>query len=91
MQETEYVINISDEEKNLLSKRSRSHFDTTNFSVHGEYNVYRTGAMVEVTHGFSKDHRPDLQQVPASPGTAVNRRYYTKFDINSDFITSCPK
>ena len=48
-------------EKNLLGERT--HLDTTSFSVHGEYNEDSNDAMVEVTYGFSKDHRPDLKQV----------------------------
>lgn len=51
-------------EKNLLGERT--HLDTTSFSVHGEYNEDSNDAMVEVTYGFSKDHRPDLKQVMMS-------------------------
>ena len=51
-------------EKNLLGERS--HLDTTSFAVQGEYNDDSTDAMVEVTYGFSKDHRPDLKQVMMS-------------------------
>ena len=39
-----------------------NHIDTTSLSVHGQYNVDEPGA-IELKHGFSKDHRPDLKQV----------------------------
>lgn len=41
----------------------RAHHDSTSFVVHGEYADDSTEQMVEVTHGYSKDHRPDLKQV----------------------------
>lgn len=47
-------------EQGLLGPRA--HHDTTSFLVHGEY-ADSTEQMVEVTHGYSKDHRPDLKQV----------------------------
>lgn len=48
----------------LLSKTN--HLDTTSLSVHGEYDVHDQSKVIEVTHGFSKDHRPDLKQVVLS-------------------------
>ena len=48
------------------------HLDTSSFSLHGEYEsevaqeaVSRRGA-IEVTHGYSKEKRPDLKQVVVS-------------------------
>lgn len=41
----------------------RAHHDSTSFVVHGEYDDENTEQMVEVTHGYSKDHRSDLKQV----------------------------
>jgi transposase len=52
------------QEHNLLSKTN--HLDTTSLSVHGEYDVNDSPTVIEVTHGFSKDHRPDLKQVVLS-------------------------
>ncbi len=41
------------------------HLDTTSFSLQGKYETEETG-VVEVRHGFSKDHRKDLKQVVLS-------------------------
>lgn len=43
-----------------------NHIDTTSLSVHGAYDVDDEPHLIEVTHGFSKDHRPDLKQVVLS-------------------------
>lgn len=51
-------------ENNLLNLTS--HIDTTSLLVHGQYAVEDDPQIVEVTHGFSKDHRPDLKQVVLS-------------------------
>ena len=40
-------------------------FDTTSVSVQGDYDLYDTenhGHPFKITHGHSKDHRPDLKQ-----------------------------
>ncbi len=40
-------------------------FDTTSFSVFGQYDLYPEDAenrILKITHGHSKDHRPDLKQ-----------------------------
>lgn len=50
------------------------HVDTTSFSVHGQYAqegsqadlTSQSAAEITVTHGYSKDHRPDLKQVMLS-------------------------
>ena len=39
-----------------------AHMDSTSFSVQGEYEHEGVTA-ISVTHGYSKDHRPDLKQV----------------------------
>ena len=45
----------------------RAHHDTTSFSLHGEYDDDEAKEqLVEVTYGYSKDHRPDLKQVMMS-------------------------
>jgi transposase len=44
----------------------KNHLDTTSFSVHGQYEVDDAAEVIEVTHGHSKDHRPDLKQVVLS-------------------------
>jgi len=36
--------------------------DTTSFSVSGEYDVEMDENEITITHGYSKDHRPDLKQ-----------------------------
>jgi transposase len=51
-------------ENNLLGLTS--HIDTTSLLVHGSYEVEDDPQTIEVTHGFSKDHRPDLKQVVLS-------------------------
>jgi transposase len=48
-----------------------NHLDTTSISVHGEYEGKNkedepAPAVIEITHGHSKDHRPDLKQVVLS-------------------------
>lgn len=47
-------------ERGLLG--ATAHLDSTSFALSGEYAQEEEGA-VKVTHGFSKDHRPDLKQV----------------------------
>jgi transposase len=40
-------------------------FDTTSVSVFGDYDLYNDdeqSAILKITHGHSKDHRPDLKQ-----------------------------
>ena len=37
--------------------------DTTSFSFTGEYGNETDEGVVEIKHGYSKDHRPDLKQV----------------------------
>ncbi len=49
-------------EKSLFGKNV--HIDSTSFSVEGQYEKHTDDtAMVHVTHGFSKDLRPDLKQI----------------------------
>jgi len=41
------------------------HYDTTSVSVWGDYDLYHEGQdseMLRITHGHSKDNRPDLKQ-----------------------------
>jgi transposase len=40
-----------------------NHLDTTSVSVQGDYNVPDEPGVVKLTHGHSKDHRPDLKQL----------------------------
>ena len=37
--------------------------DSTSFSLTGEYNAETDENTVNITHGYSKDHRPDLKQI----------------------------
>ncbi len=46
-----------------------NHLDTTSLSVHGEYDSglgNEEAGVIEIRHGHSKDHRPDLKQVVLS-------------------------
>jgi transposase len=55
-------------ENNLLG--TLNHLDTTSISVHGQYDVRpdedAEPAIINITYGHSKDHRPDLKQVVLS-------------------------
>jgi len=49
----------------------QSHLDSTSFSLHGAYRVEHEGsgdeaAAIHITHGYSRDHRPDLKQAMLS-------------------------
>lgn len=50
-------------EENLLG--SLAHLDSTSFALHGRYDG-EEAEVIEVKHGYSKDHRPDLKQVMLS-------------------------
>jgi transposase len=39
-----------------------NHLDTTSFSLTGEYVADSDEHAIAITHGYSKDHRPDLKQ-----------------------------
>src|SRR6266446_4646162 len=39
-----------------------NHLDTTSFSLSGAYVPERDEQAITITHGYSKDHRPDLKQ-----------------------------
>ncbi len=52
-----------------------SHLDSSSFSVHGQYNQVLSSELesqekeskiepipISITHGYSRDHRPDLKQ-----------------------------
>ena len=38
------------------------HLDTTSFSLSGDYMPESDEQAIHITHGYSKDHRPDLKQ-----------------------------
>ncbi len=42
---------------------SHVHHDTTSRSVYGDYEVGEEAVPFRITHGFSKDKRPDLKQL----------------------------
>ena len=42
-------------------KREIAHLDSTSFHVDGEYKNPEPG-VIEITYGYSRDHRPDLKQ-----------------------------
>lgn len=39
-----------------------NHLDTTSFSLNGDYVADSDEHAITITHGYSKDHRPDLKQ-----------------------------
>ncbi|MFC1879312.1 IS1634 family transposase [Chloroflexota bacterium] len=42
------------------------HLDSSSFHLHGQYDVETPDEeMISITHGYSRDHRPDLKQVVA--------------------------
>lgn len=49
-------------QKEAIDTRFNS-LDTTAFTLTGEYDVDSDEYTIEITHGYSKDHRPDLKQV----------------------------
>lgn len=51
-------------EQNLLGMTN--HLDSTSFSMQGEYEVQDDPKVIEITHGYSRDRRPDLKQVVLS-------------------------
>lgn len=51
-------------ENNLLG--NVNHLDTTSISVEGDYDVEDKLSKIAITHGYSKDHRPDLKQIVLS-------------------------
>jgi len=49
----------------------QAHLDSTSFSLHGEYEVEEDDDLdqpqaIQITHGYSRDHRPDLKQAMLS-------------------------
>jgi transposase len=42
------------------------HLDSSSFHLHGQYDIETPDEeMITITHGYSRDHRPDLKQVVA--------------------------
>ena len=39
------------------------HLDSSSFHLHGQYQAEAEEGVIEITYGYSKDHRPDLKQV----------------------------
>ena len=59
---TETFVGISVKAvKKYEVKVATGHVDSTSFHVHGEYAKQEEGS-IEITHGYSRDHRPDLKQ-----------------------------
>ena len=68
-----------------------AHLDTTSFSVHGQYEQDDAARSIEITHGHSKDHRPDLKQVVLSlvvNGPSAMPLWMEALDGNSSDKTS---
>lgn len=53
------ALHVCEKEKIDMSK---SHGDTTSFSLTGEYLPDSDEHAIQITYGYSKDHRPDLKQ-----------------------------
>ena len=56
---SEIALNICEQEE---IERKYSHLDTTSFSLTGKYLPDSDENEIRITHGHSKDHRPDLKQ-----------------------------
>jgi len=55
--------------KKFEVKMDSLHLDSSSFHVHGEYasttkEVEAEPTAIEITYGYSQDHRPDLKQLP---------------------------
>jgi len=61
-------------EQHLLEDMIESRLDSTSFSLHGKYDTEEDAEVIEICKGYSKDHRPDLNQVLLSlvMGTPAN-------------------
>ena len=58
--------------------------DSTSFLFHGEYNKPSTDPeAISITHGYSKDHRPDLKQVVTSLICNYKSKIPTYLEIHS--------
>ena len=56
---SELALGVCDQEG---IDRRFNHLDTTSFSLSGEYAPDSDEQAITITHGYSKDHRPDLKQ-----------------------------
>ena len=73
-----------------------AHLDSTSFGLHGEYESQRgedanEPIPIEITHGYSRDHRPDLKQVMVSlicANQASLPTWFRALDGNSSDSTS---
>lgn len=68
---TEVFAGVSARALDIFGIKTRSiHLDNTSFGLHGEYAVEPDEAdepiPIEITHGYSRDHRPDLKQAVLS-------------------------
>ena len=45
-----------------------NHLDTTSFSLSGDYVPESDAQAITITHGYAKDHRPDLKQRVGTAG-----------------------
>ena len=60
LSETFVGISLKGVEKYAVKVKA-GHVDSTSFHVHGEYSKAEEGS-IEITYGYSRDHRPDLKQ-----------------------------
>jgi len=71
------------------------HLDSSSFHLHGEYEPTEPDERaITVTHGYSRDHRPDLKQVVASLVTTHQAAIPTWLEAlsgNSDDKSSFPQ
>jgi transposase len=56
---SELALGVCDQEG---IDRRFNHLDTTSFALSGEYVPDSNEQAITITHGYSKDHRPDLKQ-----------------------------
>ncbi len=62
---TELFVRVAGKAAQRLGVSTQSvHLDSTSFHLHGEYDTGDGGGPEEIhiTHGYSRDHRPDLKQ-----------------------------
>jgi transposase len=66
---TEVFVGVASHALEQVGIRPKTiHLDSTSFALHGEYEVDPDdeAEAIEVRHGYSRDHRPDLKQVVLS-------------------------
>jgi len=61
---TEVFVEVAQRGLSLMGLAPKfRHLDSSSFSFQGQYEGEEEEGAVKITHGYSKDHRPDLKQV----------------------------